>query len=88
MENLIKSIQSGQPYDVDLKLITKQGVSKYIRAIGSPEKNSTGEVIRYTGLAQDITRRLELQKKVQNSQFTLDTAIKGANLGVWDANIR
>ncbi|MBO6572013.1 MAG: PAS domain-containing protein [Balneola sp.] len=88
MENLIKSIQSGQPYDVDLKLITKQGVSKYIRAIGSPEKNNTGEVIRYTGLAQDITRRLELQKKVQNSQFTLDTAIKGANLGVWDANIR
>ncbi|MEP2448903.1 MAG: PAS domain-containing protein [Balneola sp.] len=88
MKNLLEAIQAGRPYDVDLKLNTKKGISKYIRAIGSPEKNSTGEVIRFTGLAQDITRRLELQKKVQNSQFTLDTAIKGANLGVWDANIR
>tara|TARA_R100001591_G_scaffold118644_1_gene143448 strand:+ start:8061 stop:11162 length:3102 start_codon:yes stop_codon:yes gene_type:complete len=88
MENLLKSIQSGEPYDVDLKLITKKGENKYIRAIGSPEKNSTGEVERFTGLAQDITRRLELQKKLENSEFTLDTAVKGANLGVWDANIR
>ncbi|HCI72000.1 MAG TPA: hypothetical protein DHV30_15955, partial [Balneola sp.] len=86
MENLLKSIQSGEPYDVDLKLITKKGENKYIRAIGSPEKNSTGEVERFTGLAQDITRRLELQKKLENSEFTLDTAVKGANLGVWDAN--
>lgn len=88
MKNLLEAIQSGCPYDVDLKLITKKGKNKYIRAIGSPEKNGSEEVIRFTGLAQDITSRLELQKKLENSEFTLDTAIKGANLGVWDANIR
>lgn len=88
MKNLLESIQKGHSYDVDLKLITEKGEIKYIRAIGSPEKNNTGNVIKYTGLAQDITSRLELQKKLENSEFTLDTAIKGANLGVWDANIR
>ena len=88
MQTLIAAIQTGQSYDLDIKLITTTGIIKYIRAIGTPEINSNGDLIGYSGLAQDITNRIALQKKLENSEFTLDTAVKGANLGVWDANIR
>jgi len=52
---LLKALEKGVAYDEDITLITRQGQKKYIRTVGVPEYNSEGTLLRFTGVAQDIT---------------------------------
>ncbi|MDX1586058.1 MAG: PAS domain S-box protein, partial [Balneolaceae bacterium] len=60
-----RAIESGESFDIDLKLKTGRGNRKFIRAIGLPEKNEEGEVKKIVGTVQDITERkkYEIERK-------------------------
>jgi PAS domain-containing protein len=74
-QTLLNSIEEGVSYDVDVKLITKKGELKYIRSVGIPERNSNGEVICFTGVAQDVTEKkvAELELKENQERLTAVT---------------
>ncbi len=81
-ERVTRAVQKGEAYDIDLQLQTEKGNRKYIRAIGMPEQDETGEVQKLHGTVQDITERKEAEierkkladivQKSQNEIYVLD----------------
>lgn len=66
-------IQFGEPYDVELEMVTKQGKEIWVRTIGKPEFNANNEVVRVFGVFQEISKQkrkeLELLKKNQTLEM-------------------
>lgn len=59
------AIESGEGFDLELKIITAKGNERWIRAIGETEYRN-GKCLRIFGSTQDITRRKENEQKLQN----------------------
>lgn len=50
------AITTGEPYDLELEIITAEGVRKWIRGIGRPVLQD-GQVVKIRGMIQDITEQ-------------------------------
>nr|WP_321496697.1 PAS domain S-box protein [uncultured Methanolobus sp.] len=50
------AIDNAEPYDLELELISADGVNKWVRTIGRPVVKD-GKVVKLTGSMQDITER-------------------------------
>lgn len=48
--------QEGHPYDLELQLVTARDQWVWARAIGEPERDPSGCIVRVRGALQDITR--------------------------------
>ncbi len=68
-----QAIKKGEAYDDDMKVKTETGEQKYVRTIGIPITNDTGEVERLLGIVQDITDRklAELQLNESEKKYRL-----------------
>lgn len=77
-----RAIEQGQTYDIDLKLHTDKGNQKFIRAIGIPIKNEEGETTKLQGIVQDITERKNSQKKLEQRNVFIETALENIPIGV------
>ena len=73
-----KAVEHGKPYAMDLRILRPDGRERTIVAIGEPQFNAAGKVVRLQGTNQDITERkqMELQLElasniVQNIQIGL-----------------
>ncbi len=51
-----RAIEHGEPYDLELEIITAKGVRKWVRTIGHPQLEN-GRVVRVRGSFQDVTER-------------------------------
>ncbi|MDZ7690191.1 MAG: PAS domain S-box protein [Balneolaceae bacterium] len=67
-KKVIKALQDGIPYDLDLRLHTKKGDIKYVRAICIPMVEDSGDVYKLIGTVQDITERKEAEQKLHESE--------------------
>lgn len=52
-----------------------------------PIKNDKGEIIGLFGIARDITERIQIEKKLKESEERLAFAIMGTQDGLWDWNL-
>ncbi len=81
-----RAIENGKPWDVELRIITANGVEKWVRAKGQAEFLNN-KCVRLYGTFQDI----DTQKKIseQNSIISerLEIATKAAQVGIWDYDI-
>lgn len=75
-----RCIEQGEPYDVELELVSAKGREKWVRAIGFPVLENE-KCVKVQGLFQDITEKNKTQKKValREQQFrkTFDSASIG-----------
>jgi PAS domain S-box-containing protein len=53
-----RAVETGEPFDEELELITAKGRRKWVRSIGHPELED-GKVVRVHGVFQDIQTRRE-----------------------------
>ncbi|WP_050033159.1 PAS domain-containing protein [Halorubrum halophilum] len=53
--------EEGEPYDLELRIVTASGQTRWIRAIGDPQFGDAGDVVGALGLFQDITERKEYE---------------------------
>ncbi len=67
-------LQSG--FDHEYRIIRPDGSRRWIRNRGFPLKNQSGEFIRVTGLAEDITRRKQTEQDIRG----LNEALAEQNL--------
>ena len=65
-----QSVESGKPWDLELRFITATGKRLWVRAIGRAECQS-GKVVRLSGTFQDITER-------KHAEHTLEEAAAAA----------
>ena len=80
------AIAKGEPYDLDMEVVTAKGNIRYVRNVGNP-KMENGVCVKLFGFLQDITERkrtkIELTKKIQQ----LNLAEQLAQIGYWEWDI-
>lgn len=81
------SVQNKTPYDIIHRLILADGSIKYVRERCETFFDSSGKPLHSLGTAQDITRDIEVEAALYESEEQLQLVVQGANLGTWDWNI-
>ena len=64
-----KSLNQGEPYSTEHRVLLPDGEFKYIHQHAELIKNEEGQVIRMLGIAQDITERHLAQEKIQHLAY-------------------
>ena len=86
VEAVSECIEKGQPFDLELIIVTAKGREKWVRAIGEAEI-SNGKTIGFKGVFQDVDeiKRERLRNQVLDDRMR--AAIESANIGIWDWDI-
>ncbi|MFN8672791.1 MAG: PAS domain S-box protein [Candidatus Sericytochromatia bacterium] len=87
-ETYKESILNKKPYDIIHRLITKSGNVKYINEKCFTEYDENGKAYRSFGTSQDVTEKIIIESKLQESEKKLKTALKTAKLGYWEMNLK
>ncbi|MEM9100654.1 MAG: PAS-domain containing protein, partial [Pseudomonadota bacterium] len=74
-------LRGGDPFEVEFRIITPGGDTKFIREIGHPVFDGSGHVIQEIGTSQDITRHKELEATLRETEETLHSGIEALPLG-------
>jgi PAS domain S-box-containing protein len=56
---------TGREFDIEYRIITKDGDVRWLRDRGFPIRNQTGEIYRIGGVAEDITDRKEAEERLK-----------------------
>lgn len=64
-----KSLNQGEPYSIEHRILLPDGEFKYIHQHAELIKNEEGQVIRMLGIAQDITERHVAQEKIKHLAY-------------------
>ena len=65
LEHIQRGIEKGVPWDIEHRLLLKNGNVKWVRAIGEPDLDENGKVVQIVGIVQDITERKQEEQKHQ-----------------------
>lgn len=84
---LAAHIERKAPFDVEYRLLTKQGEYQWFRARGQADWNENGNVVRMAGSLQCITDRKQAEEALRESKALLDEAQRLAHLGSWDLDL-
>jgi PAS domain S-box-containing protein len=79
--------RAGQPFDHEYRIIRPDGTIRWIWDRGFPVPNSSGPVIQYIGIAQDITDRVHLKRAYRDMEERMRFALEAAHVGVWESDL-
>jgi PAS domain S-box-containing protein len=80
------SLRSGAPYDVDYRIVTKDGAIRYLAAQGEVVRDGKGQPARIIGVNYDITDRKQTEIALRQSEGRIRMVIDStlAFVGVLD----
>jgi PAS domain S-box-containing protein len=67
-DNVQAAWNEKKPYNVDCRIVLPRNEIRYCNATGKVEFNKEGKPVRMIGTFQDITRRKEFEKELQNAK--------------------
>ncbi|MFH1136320.1 MAG: transporter substrate-binding domain-containing protein [Pseudomonadota bacterium] len=65
-----EAVELAQPFDLELEMVTTQGVRKWVRTIGQPQVEND-QVIQVRGSIQDITEMKQTRAELERYNFML-----------------
>ncbi|MFN6487268.1 MULTISPECIES: PAS domain-containing protein [unclassified Nostoc] len=74
-------------FDQEYRIILPDGSVRWVRDRCSPLRDETGEIYRFTGIAEDISERKQVELALRDSEERLQMALEGSGGGLWDWNI-
>ena len=77
-KEVLSAIETGQPFNTDLKIITKKGNIRYIQAKGQPVKDFSNGDKRFSGTVIDITERKQAEIALQQTTQELEAFLENA----------
>ena len=77
-----RAIESAEPFDFTVRLITAKGRERWIRALGQPIFDS-GSCVRLSGTFQDITERMRKDEALRETEERYGNIIENVLLGVY-----
>ena len=81
------AIKKGLPYNMDYRIVLKDGREKLIHDEGEVERDWHGNVKWMFGTTQDVTETRTQEKKLKEIKEHLDLAVSGSGAGLWDWRI-
>lgn len=83
----LRAATAGEPFDLELQLITARGNRVWVRAIGRPSVEE-GEVVRITGVLQDIDARKRSEEDLARYRARLEELVAERTSEVETAHAR
>ena len=80
MKAIEESIRNDVPYDIEYRVLHKDGGVRWIAATGRTFKDDFDRPMRMGGVARDVTERRQFDEALQENQYQLRTALNAAEL--------
>ncbi|TSE25875.1 Virulence sensor protein BvgS [Tepidimonas sediminis] len=74
-------------YDVVHRIVRPDGTVRHVHELGQPELDEQGRLVRLVGTVQDVTDRVEAERRIHETEQRFAIAVEGAGDGVWDWDI-
>jgi len=87
MPRIQKKIAGGSPYEVEFRLLCKDGSYKWIAGKGKSYYNDgSGKPYRAVGVHIDINSRKLVEQELQAITNRLSLALRAGNIGIWEVD--
>jgi PAS domain S-box-containing protein len=77
----------GMPHDNTYRIVRPDGSIRWIRDRGFPVRDEHGVVVRFAGIAEDISERRQAEEKLKQSESQLAQAQRLAHVGSWSLDL-
>ena len=77
------AIADGKPYEIELRAFRKDGEIRICKAMGFPETEEAGQVVRLYGLLQDITAQKRSEDEIQKNESFLKSLLNAIPIPVF-----
>ncbi len=67
------TVEGGEPYDIELRIVTNAGEKRWVRTKGEPQYYN-GDVVRARGTVQDITKRKQRERTHRRFRRAIEAA--------------
>ncbi|SHF60049.1 putative bifunctional diguanylate cyclase/phosphodiesterase [Geodermatophilus nigrescens] len=85
---ILAALTDGGVFDLDHRVVCGDGEVIWVRARGSVTRGEDGSPLLLVGTAQDVTERVAIEARLQESERRLLEAQRVARLGRWDWDVR
>ena len=82
MARLQQGVAQGSSYEIEHRLLLKDGTSKWVYSIVEPSMNIARQVVKMYGTTQDITERKQNESRLRNKKNELQAIFDSVNDGV------
>jgi PAS domain S-box-containing protein len=79
----MRSVETGQPYDVDHRLLRTDGAYRWFHATGLPFRDFEGSIVRWNVLLTDIHQLKTAEEKLRRSEAASLEAQRLSHTGNW-----
>ncbi len=83
----LHSVQTGAPYEPELRLRRRDGMYRWFRVCGVALRDEHGRVIRWAGSSFDIEDIKQIQLALRASEERLQFALAAGGIGAWDREL-
>ena len=87
-EALQKTLETGEPFELDLEVILPGGTRKWITGRGEGSRSVDGHVVQVQGTIQEITERKNVEEALRDHAELLDLAHDMIMVCALDGTIR
>src|SRR5262249_25900984 len=82
------ALDTGQPYELDLEVLSATAPSRWIRGRGEAIRDENGRVVRLRGTAQDITEKKCTQEALRDSEERFRLAAESGRMFAYEWDLR
>lgn len=86
-ENWKNCVKNKQIYEIENRIITKDGTHRNLYTRAVPVFNQNGEVREWVGIGFDITEPKKIEQQLVEKQKSLDFALNAGKLGTWHIDL-
>jgi PAS domain S-box-containing protein len=79
-----EAARNGAELNVEFRVRDRDGAERWLMSRGRPLRDAGGQVVRFIGIAVDITRRKQSEEAVLRAYGQRRLALEAAELGAWD----